>query len=413
MKTTQKFKQTEIGEIPEDWGVITFDNAFNFLSTASYSRDQLSNNEEILYVHYGDIHTTFNHFLDFTKANLPSISNIQLKKYSLIKEGDLIIVDASEDYAGISKSVEVKNLEDKKSISGLHTFLLRDKNNNFVNGFKGYIHVNRLVKSQYDRLATGLKVYGVSKSNLKLVQIPLPPKPEQINIASTLSDTDVLIESFDKLIVKKKNIKQGAMQELLTGKRRLPGFKGEWETKKLGEVADFYNGKAHERFISDNGDYIVVNSKFISTESEVYKNSSVNFFPLKEKDITMVMSDIPNGKALAKCFIIPKNDKYALNQRICAIKTNSVDYKFLYFILNRNEYYLAFDSGSGQTNLKKDNVLNCPLKLPPTKEEQSAISLILSEMDLEIEQLEQKRDKYKEIKTGMMQELLTGRIRLK
>jgi type I restriction enzyme S subunit len=124
------------------------------------------------------------------------------------------------------------------------------------------------------------------------------------------------------------------------------------------------------------------------------------------------MSDIPNGKALAKCFIIPEDNRYTLNQRIGAIRTNIVDYKFLYFILNRNDYYLAFDSGTGQTNLKKNDILDCPVNLPATKEEQTKIATILSDMDAELSALEQKLEKYKKVKLGMMQELLTGKTRL-
>ena len=104
---------------------------------------------------------------------------------------------------------------------------------------------------------------------------------------------DALIRSLGKLIAQKCNIKQGAMQELLKPKEG-------WVVKKLGEIAFFTNGKAHEQFVDNAGDYIVVNSKFISTEGEVFKNASISLCPLNIGDITMVMSDIPNGKALAK-----------------------------------------------------------------------------------------------------------------
>ena len=126
----------------------------------------------------------------------------------------------------------------------------------------------------------------------------------------------------------------------------------------------------------------------------------------------MVMSDIPNGKALAKCFLVPEDNKYALNQRICSLRAESVDNVFLSLILNRNKYYLGFDSGTGQTNLKRNDVLNCPIPLPPTLEEQTRIAQILSDMDSEIEALEKKLAKYKQIKQGLMQVLLTGKIRL-
>ena len=208
-------------KLKEGWVVITFDNAFDFLSTASYSRNVLNEKSEMGYVHYGDIHTQWTNFLDFRKDNLPSINNSKAKTYPLLKEGDLIMADASEDYEGIGKSVEVKNLGPRKAISGLHTFLLRDKNRIFINGFRGYISLCRTVKKQLDRLATGLKVYGISKHNLKIIEIPLPPRAEQTRIATILSDMDAEISALETKLTKCKQIKQGMMQELLTGKIRL------------------------------------------------------------------------------------------------------------------------------------------------------------------------------------------------
>lgn len=180
----------------------------------------------------------------------------------------------------------------------------------------------------------------------------------------------------------------------------------DWEVKLLEEVSEFSNGKAHEQAIDENGDFVVVNSKFISTAGVVYKNSNQAIFPLKKGDITMVMSDIPNGKALAKCYLIEKDNKYTLNQRICSIKTEICDNIFLYFILNRNKYFLSFDSGSGQTNLRRKEVLDCPLALPPTKAEQTAIATALSDADALISSLEKLIAKKRMIKQGAMQQLL-------
>jgi len=105
-----------------------------------------------------------------------------------------------------------------------------------------------------------------------------------------------------------------------------------WEVKRLGEIAHFENGKAHEQFIDEQGDFIVVNSKFISTEGRVRKHSNKNIFPLKKGDIAIVMSDIPKGKALAKCFLIDKENKYTLNQRIGGITANEdTDIKYLFY----------------------------------------------------------------------------------
>jgi len=184
----------------------------------------------------------------------------------------------------------------------------------------------------------------------------------------------------------------------------------DWDLKKLKNVSQFSNGKGHEKSIDENGHYIVVNSKFISTDGQVKKYSKQNLSPLKTGDITMVMSDIPNGKAIAKCFIIDEDDKYTLNQRICSIQSNdNCDNKFLYYVINRNSYYLAFDNGVSQTNLRKDEVLDCPIQLPPVPEQQK-IAEILSTVDAKIEVLDQHITETQELKKGLMQRLLTKGI---
>ena len=180
----------------------------------------------------------------------------------------------------------------------------------------------------------------------------------------------------------------------------------DWEVRELGGIAEFYNGKAHEQDIDENGNYIVVNSKFISTNGEIYKSSRLAHFPLQQGDITMVMSDIPNGKALAKCYFIKQDKKYTLNQRICSLKANICDSKYLFYTLNRNKYFLSFDSGSGQTNLRRNEVLECPIPLPPTKAEQTAIANALSDADALISSLEKLIAKKRNIKQGAMQQLL-------
>lgn len=184
----------------------------------------------------------------------------------------------------------------------------------------------------------------------------------------------------------------------------------DWSIQKLSNVADFKNGKGHEKFIDENGNYIVVNSKFISTEGEVKKFSNENLSPLEKDTITLVMSDIPNGKALGKCFYIAENNKYTLNQRICSIKPKrNIEPRFLFFSLNRNKYFLAFDNGVGQTNLKKEEVLSCPIPLPPLPEQQK-IADILSTVDEKIAVIDQQITATEELKKGLMHRLLTKGI---
>lgn len=155
---------------------------------------------------------------------------------------------------------------------------------------------------------------------------------------------------------------------------RFKEFSGEWEEKQLGKIVKFTNGKAHENCIDEQGEYIVVNSKFISSNGKVIKKSRENLCSLNMGDIAFVMSDVPNGKALAKCYFIEQNSQYTLNQRICALTPMSIESKFLFYILNRHKYFLKFDNGVGQTNLRKDDVLNCPLTIPSLKEQEKIVS---------------------------------------
>ena len=151
------------------------------------------------------------------------------------------------------------------------------------------------------------------------------------------------------------------------------------EYKRLKDVASFSNGKGHEKNIANNGKYIVVNSKFISTNGTVKKFSNVQICPLYVDDILMVMSDLPNGKALAKCYLVDEDDKYTLNQRIGRFHTldeNIITTKFLFNILNRNHQLLSYDNGIDQTNLRKDTILNIYIPIPPIPVQQEIVHLL-------------------------------------
>lgn len=153
---------------------------------------------------------------------------------------------------------------------------------------------------------------------------------------------------------------------------------------KLDEIVDFLNGKGHEKNIVENGRYIVVNSKFISTDGDVQKFSTELICPVYKDDVLMVMSDLPNGKALAKCFYVEADDKYTLNQRICALRVKDKDListRFLYYYLNRNRQLLRYDNGVDQTNLRKDDILNIRVAVPPL-EVQCEIAHILDDFTL-------------------------------
>jgi type I restriction enzyme S subunit len=194
-------------------------------------------------------------------------------------------------------------------------------------------------------------------------------------------------------------------------KTKLGWIPEDWEIQTLKDVCTFKNGKGHEGIIIENGNYILVNSKFVSTEGEIFKTIDQCLSPLSIGEIVIVMSDVPNGKAIAKCFYIDCDDKYSLNQRIGGINAlEQVDSKFLFYRLNRNKYYLRFDDGVNQTNLRKDEVLACPIPLPPLPEQQK-IATILSTWDKAIDKLSDLITEKEALKKGLMQQLLTGKKR--
>ncbi len=204
------------------WETKSFGNIFDYHSTATNSRSDLNDDSNTYYVHYGDIHTKFHSHLDFRKTRPPTINRCKCKNATCLKNGDWVMADASEDYDGVGKSIEIHGLEDgTAAVAGLHTFLLREKNPTFVTGFKGHLGNLKSLHDQFLRVATGMKVYGVSKTALKDLMLPVPHPAEQTAIAEVLSDMDAEIQALEAKLRKTKALKQGMMQELLTGKTRL------------------------------------------------------------------------------------------------------------------------------------------------------------------------------------------------
>jgi len=351
-------------------------------------------------VHYGLIHAIENSHYSLSSGIKYYVTKEQAK-YEAIQEGDVIMVDASEDLVGLNKSVEVFDLNNKEYIAGLHTFHLRDNNSTYVGTFKGLILNSNSVKKQMLRFAVGMKVFGVSKPQLQNILIPVPTKAEQTAIATALSDADALISSLEKLIAKKRNIKQGAMQKLLQPKEG-------WEVKKLGEIVVVLdnlrkplNDSERQKMKGDipycgaNGivgfvdDYVIDDDIILMAEDGGY------FDEYKTRPIAYRMK--------GKCWV--NNHAHILKAKM------EIDQDFLFYsLVNKN--ILDFINGGTRAKLNKGELVNILVAVSKSKEEQTRIATILSGMDAEISALETKLEKYKKVKLGMMQNLLTGKIRL-
>ena len=184
-----------------------------------------------------------------------------------------------------------------------------------------------------------------------------------------------------------------------------------WKRQKLIEVMEFTSGKAHEPFVCDTGPYVVGNSKFVSSQGKTRKYCSESRLTAESDDILMVMSDVPNGKALAKAYYVKEANKVAVNQRICNLRTKHGDARFYFYQLDRNRYFLKFNDGINQTNLSNSIFKNCSILVPPLSE-QRRIAEILRTWDEAIEKLETLRLSILDRRSWIRSNILSGEIRL-
>lgn len=262
----------------------------------------------------------------------------------------------------------------------------------------------------------------LNASILRALRLPIPLLPEQRAIATALSEADALIDSLDRLIAKKHAIKQAAMQQLLTGQTRLPGFSGEWETKRLGEIGRFrggtgfptiFQGKASGKYpffkVSDmnkegNAVFMEESSNYINEGTR--KQLGAQAFPAK----SIVFAKVGAAVFLERKKILSKASCLDNNMAAFAIEYPAADYRFIYYVfLNTSLGELVSTTALPSLNGKILASIECRI---PSSKEQSAIATTLSDLDAEIDALERRRDKTRQIKQGLMQQLLTGRVRL-
>lgn len=278
-----------------------------------------------------------------------------------------------------------------------------------------------------ERFGTGSGVPTLNRNDVHDFKIALPPTlNEQHLIATALSDTDALISSLEKLITKKKAIKQGAMQQLLTGKKRLPGFSGKWEVKNLGELCQIFGRigfrgyTVNDIVIEGNGAITISPSNIQDNKIDFKKCTYISWFKYEESpEIKIYNGDVllvKTGSTFGKTALV-KNLPIAatINPQLVVLKNIIIDKYFLAYLMSfesiQNQIKTTIVGGAIPT-LSQQVVSNFKVWLPTSKAEQSQIAHILCDMDDNIEALETKMHKYKSLKQGMMQELLTGKTRL-
>ena len=333
---------------------------------------------------------------DFTEGNAPLITymnvfaNIEVRadvssrvriseneKQNNVQFGDVLFTGSSETLYECGMSSVMTTKTEKKIYLNSFCFGYRFYDSGlFLPSFTKYLFRSEGIREQIIKTASGVTRFNVSKKKMACVRIPIPPLEVQQQI----------VYELDNFTFCTKKLTEKLTTELAVRGKQFEYYRGELldfdnketPTTLLREIVDFRNGKGHEKDIDENGKYIVVNSKYISTGGEVKKFTSKQICPLYKDDILMVMSDLPNGRALAKCFLVDQDDKYSLNQRIGAfhIKSPAVRTRFLFHVLNRNRQLLAYDNGVEQTNLKKEEILDIKIYIPSLDVQDRLVSML-------------------------------------
>lgn len=391
----------------KNWQTKLLKQLYTPLSNLSYARECLTETpQRLAYIHYGDIHT--NKIAEVVSAEtamsflLDFISISSEEKY-LLKEGDIVLVDASEDYEGVGKSIEISAIQNKKIVAGLHTIALRpiDATNNLAPGFGRYLLKHPLVSKRLKAIAQGTKVFSISFTLIQKLKVLLPPIEEQRKIVEVLETWDKAIQLTRKLIEQKELQKKYLMQQLLTGRTRLKGFSNKWGNYKLQELAKIHKGKQlNSTELTATGEYPCLNGGITPSGYTHNWNSEKNTISISE-----------GGNSCGYVNWNPK--RFWAGGHCYTLSELKADPEFLYFLLKYKEkYIMSLRVGSGLPNIQRNSLENLILYVPNNREEQSRIGRLLVGVDLGGELLQKRLAQLEEQKKGLMQILLTGKVRL-
>ena len=396
------YKLTEVGVIPDDWDVTLLGSLVSSLDAgvsvnsveteAGYAHDESILKTSCVYggKFYSDEHKKILH-QDIKRAKLnPRKNSIVISRMNTpALVGECGYIDQDYPNLFLPDRLWMTRHEGRRPTCVL-----------WLSYLLSYGSFNRAIKESATGTSGSMK--NISKGSLFILQVPLPKKVEQESIAEALSDADALIESLEQLITKKRQIKQGAMQELLTGKKRLPGFSGEWVEKTLGEIANIKTGSSNNQDKNEDGEY-----PFYVRSDNVERINSYSH------DCEAIL--IPGEGGIGSIFHY-MNGRFDVHQRVYAItkfvETVSGLFVFYYMVKNFGEHAMQNSVKATVDSLRLPTFQKFEMLIPVTYQEQAAIASVLSDMNSEIESLGIKLVKARQLKQGMMHNLLTGKIRL-
>lgn len=407
---SDKYKKTELGTLPEDWDIIKLGDLGEVIIGLTYSPENVAE--------YGTLVLRSSNIQNNQLAYQNNVFvKMQLPERVIVREGDILICVRNGSRNLIGKSAVIDKYASGFAF-GAFMALFRSESNFYV----AQLFQSNIIQRQIEN-NLGATINQITNKDLKSFKVPFPPtKSEQTAIATALSDMDALISSLEKLIEKKKMIKQGAMQELLKPKEG-------WVVKRLGEIGRCYRGVSYNperdlhiydkeitvRLLRSNNiqnDNIDLNGLQYVNKERVKPNQI-----LQKNDIVICMAN-GSKQLVGKAAIFKSKDhlKYTYGAFMACFRTNINLASSSYISLNFQSFkYRNFIdvllSGSSINNLNTGNIESIEIPFP-SPDEQSKIATILSDMDAEITALEYKLEKKRKIKLGMMQNLLTGKVRL-
>ena len=396
MEVKRGYKQTEVGVIPEEWEDMLLDRIAKRGSGHTPDKKHTEYwHGSIKWISLADSPALDRVFIDdtFAKVTPEGIAN---SSAVLHPAGTVVL---SRD-AGVGKSAIMRT---EMAVSQ-HFMAWRcgpELDNHYL------YYWLQAAKLEFERIANGSTIKTIGLPYFKDLKIPYPPLPEQRAIATALSDVDALLGALDRLIAKKRDLKQAAMQQLLTGQTRLPGFHGEWEVKRLGEMAEIVMGQSP---ISSNyntqgdGLPLIQGNADVANRKTIMRVFTTQIAKRGRTGDVLMSVRAPVGEVSRATFDV------CLGRGVCAIRyPNDFLYHCLIFL---EPTWAKHSKGSTFDSVNSTDVKAVEIKLPSDLPEQTAIAAVLTDMDAELALLEQRLAKTRALKQGMMQELLTGRTRL-
>lgn len=414
-----KMKTTSIGLIPEDWEAKSLSQIGAFSKGKGVTRANAQSGD-IPCIRYGEIYTSHN---DYIRSFYSHISPEVAATATKLKKGDVLFAGSGETKEEIGKAVAFLGEEDAYAGGDI---IILSPNEGASSKYLGYVLNAATAVNQKASMGQGDAVVHIHAKELGDVVIPFPKFDEQEKIADALSGVDDMIGALDEAIAKKRQIKEGLMQQLLTGKTRLPGFDREWREAELKEFGYMIRGvsyKPEDSSLKPEDGYVrllrsnnIQEGKMVYADYVYVKSANVaDYQYMKNGDILICMAN-GSKQLVGKAARLTRSGVYTFGAFMGVFRCNDKTVcPFVGELLKTGYYRKLLDdilTGSAINNLNGAAVESLKFFVPSDSQEQRAIADVLCKVDDEINGLECQRDKYRLIKQGMMQELLTGKIRL-